>query len=193
MTDIQELLTEGEELQEEAKPSLKDSRYIKGYIVSILLIIGIAAISFYPLGLGFNQIYLLALLVVPAVLLLKGEVERHFVDYFITSEQVIMRRGILNQKTETTTYSNITDVTLNKALNERVFDVGDIRVNTAGHDGTTLVLNGLKDPERYKRMIENNMSGRGGAQSNPGFGDEGGFDNSGLDGDSNFDDDDFGL
>lgn len=115
-----------------------------------------------------------------------------------------MRTGILNQRTESTMYNNITDVTLNKKFNERIFDVGDIKVNTAGHDGTTLVLNGLKNPEEYKRNIENNINnaenGRGGQDFGGGNAfnggnsgnSGGGFDDSGL-GDSNFDDDDFGL
>lgn len=196
MSGIEDLLTEGEELQEKTSPSIGDSKYIKGYILSVLMIIGILAVSFYPLGLGFNQMYLLTLLVVPALLLTKSEIDRHFVDYYITSEQVILRYGILNQTTESTTYSNITDVTMNKALNERIFGVGDIHVNTAGHDGEAIVLNGLKNPEKYKRMIENNVNGSanagGGGFNDSGFDDGGGFDGDGGFDDGGFDNDGFG-
>lgn len=197
MSDIQDLLTQGEDLQEATGPSIGDSRYIKGYLLSVGMIIAILFGAFYPLGLGINQMYILALLVVPGALLAKSEIDRHFVTYYITSEQVILRYGILNQTTESTTYSNITDVTMNKALNERIFGVGDIHVNTAGHDGEAIVLNGLKNPEKYKRMIENNVNnsgGGGGGFNSSGFDDSGGggFEDDGGFDDSGFDDDGFG-
>ncbi len=185
MSDIQDLLTEGESVQESTSPSIKDSRYIKGYILSVVLTVLFVGLAFSGLDLGFNSMYFLLLLVVPAALVLKSEIERKFVSYYITDNQVIMRRGILNRTTESTSYSNITDVTLNEALNERIFNVGDIRVNTAGHDGTTLVLNGLENPEKYKRMIESNINQSAGSQGGSSFGD-GSFDNSGFD-DSGFD------
>lgn len=196
MSGIQDLLTQGEELQEETGPSIGDSKYIKGYLLSVLLIVAIVVAAFYPLGLGINQMYVLGLLVVPAALLVKSEIDRHFVTYYITSEQVILRYGILNQTTESTTYSNITDVTMNKAFNERIFGVGDIHVNTAGHDGEAIVLNGLKNPEKYKRMIENNVNNTsnagGGGFNDSGFEDDGGFDDNGGFDDSGFDSDGFG-
>lgn len=203
MSDIQELLTQGEQIEDTTNPSTLDSKFIGHYIVASLLFLGIVVLALTPglLGLNISGIYFLVLMLLPIAVVLKSEVQRRFVQYYITNQQVIMRRGIMNQKTESTMYNNITDVTLNKKFTERIFDVGDIKVNTAGHDGTSLILNGVKDPEEYKRRIENNIQqqsgGQGqqqGLQNNGGFGgnNSGGFDDSGL-GDSTFDDDDFGL
>lgn len=201
---IEDLLANGEEIQKRANPSIMDSSFVRSYVVSALLIIGTVALTIAPFDLGFSNLYFLVLLVVPLGLILKSEVQRKFIKYYITSQQVIERRGILNQTTESTMYENITDVKLSKALNERIFDVGDIKVNTAGHDGATIRLRGLKDPENYKRIIENNINAAEGSPSpgqNQGMGTNGfdnnsgddlggGLDDSGLDDDF---DDDFGL
>lgn len=210
-SDIEDLLANSEEIQKRANPSIMDSSFVKSYLISGLLTVGVLVLAFMPVDLGFNKLYLLVLLVVPAAIVLKSEIQRNFIKYYITSQQVIEKRGILSQTTESTMYENITDVKLSEAINERIFDVGDIKVNTAGHDGATILLRGLKDPESYKRTIENNINnaknggsgGRGfgngnGNNNGNGFGGNnsgnngGGLDDSGL-GDSSFDDDDFGL
>ncbi|MFB6174781.1 MAG: PH domain-containing protein [Candidatus Nanohalobium sp.] len=205
MSDIQELLTQGEQVEVKTSPSMLDTKFIGHYIVASLLFVGIIALALTPglLGLNISSIYFLVLLLLPVAVVLKSEVQRRFVQYYITNQQVIMRRGILNQKTESTMYNNITDVTLNKKFNERIFDVGDIKVNTAGHDGTTLILNGVKGPEEYKRKIENNIQQQNsGQRQQQGFQNNGNGNNGGLGGgdfgnsdfgDSDFGDDDFGF
>ncbi|MFB6115541.1 MAG: PH domain-containing protein [Candidatus Nanohalobium sp.] len=190
-SDIEEILTEGEQIQERTNPSVLDSKFIGSYILSSVLFVAVIVLTLSPglLNLGINGIYFLALLVIPVGIALKAELQRRFVQYYITNKQVIMREGVLNQSTESTMYGNITDVTLNEVINERIFDVGDIRVNTAGHDGTTLVLNGVKDPERYKREIESNINSmNGGNNSNQGFNDQS-FDNQGMGQGGGFDSD----
>lgn len=204
-SSIEELLADGEEVQNSTNPSIMDSSFVKSYAISGALVVGILAIAFLPLELPFSNFLILVLMVVPAGIVLRSELERRFIKYFITSQKVIERRGILSQTTESTMYENITDVKLSKDINERIFDVGDLKVNTAGHDGATIRLRGLKDPEQYKRTIENNINRAEGsptAENQQSFGgnsgmdssgDEfgGGFDDSGLDG--GIDDDDFGL
>lgn len=202
---IEELLADGEEVQKRTSPSIMDSSFVKSYLVAAALTLGIVALTALPLELPFSNFYILILLVVPLGIVAKSEAERRFIKYFITSQKVIERRGILSQTTESTMYENITDVKLSKNINERIFDVGDLKVNTAGHDGATIRLRGLKDPEQYKRTIENNINRAeggqqqgnqqsfGGGQDMGGSGDEfgGGLDDSGLEG--GIDDDDFGL
>lgn len=203
-SSIEELLAEGEQVQMRTSPSIMDSSFVKSYVIAAALTLGIFLISVLPFQLPFNTLYLNILLVVPLGIIVKSEVERKFIKYFITSQKVIERRGILSQTTESTMYENITDVKLSKDINERIFDVGDLKINTAGHDGATIRLKGLKDPEEYKRTIENNINGTGGTsqtgnQQNFGGGGMdssggefgGGLDDSGLDG--GLDDDDFGL
>jgi len=205
-SSIEELLADGEQVQKRTSPSIMDSSFVKSYVIATALTLGIFAISVLPLQLPFSPLYLNVLLVIPLGIVLRSEVERRFIKYFITSQKVIERRGILNQTTESTMYENITDVKLSKDINERLFDVGDLKVNTAGHDGATIRLRGLKDPEQYKRTIENNInkaegSPQPGQQNNFGGGNSnmggsqddlgGGLDDSDLGGLG--DDDDFGL
>lgn len=205
---IDDLLASNEEVQKSTSPSIMDSKFVKSYIVSAVLAIAIITVSLLPMNVGFNKLFLLVLLVGPALIIFKSELERRFINYYITSQQVIERRGIFSQTTESTMYENITDVKLSEAINERIFDVGDIKVNTAGHDGATIRLRGLKDPESYKRLIENNINraegngqgqqGLGGANLGSGnSGESGGFQDSGIEdsdiGDSGLGDDDFGL
>lgn len=202
---IEDLLTANEEVQKSTSPSIMDSSFVKGYIISAVLMVAIIGLTLVPLDLGFNKLYFFVLLVVPGFIVLKSEIKRYFIDYYITTDKVIERRGIFNQTTESTMYENITDVKLSEAINERIFNVGDIKVNTAGHDGATIRLRGLKDPKSYKRTIENNINRAGGSSGgqqgfgggnnfggNSGGSSGGGFDDSGL-GDSDFNDDDFGL
>jgi len=205
-SSIGELLADGEQVQVRTSPSIMDSSFVKSYVVASVLAIGIFVTSILPIQLPFNSLYLNVLLVFPLGIVLKSEVERRFIKYFVTSQKVIERRGMLSQTTESTMYENITDVKLSKDINERLFDVGDLKVNTAGHDGATIRLRGLKDPEQYKRTIENNInkaegSPRPGQQNSFGSGNSdvggsqddlgGGLEDSDLGGIG--DDDDFGL
>lgn len=197
---IEDLLASNEEVQKHTSPSIMDSKFVKSYVVSAVFGIAVITVALLPVNLGFNNFYLLVLLIGPALIILKSEIERRFVRYYITSQQVIERRGIFSQTTESTMYENITDVKLTEAINERIFDVGDIKVNTAGHDGSTIRLRGLKDPESYKRLIEdniNNSKGKTGGQQgfNGGNNNFGGGNNGGSGGgfdDSDFGDSDFG-
>lgn len=203
-SSVEELLADGEEIQERANPSIMDSGFVKTYVISTVLVIGISVLSFAPINWPFNNLYIMSLMAVPLALILRSELDRRFIKYYITSQKVIERRGVLNQTTESTMYENITDVRLSKDINERVFDVGDLKVNTAGHDGATIMLRGLKDPEQYKRTIENNINRTEGSPQPAGqnFGGGGGLEESGEDfggglddsdiGDD-FDDEDFGL
>lgn len=198
-SEIEDLLANGEEIQRRANPSIMDSSFVKSYTISAFMIVGIFALALAPLGLGFDQFYFLGLFVIPLAIIGRSEFQRRFIRYYITSQQVIERRGVLSQTTESTMYENITDVKMNKDINERIFDVGDLKINTAGHDGATIRLRGLKDPENYKKVIEDNINRAEGNSTNQNFGgNNGGFeDNSGggLDGgldDSSLGDADFG-
>ncbi|MFB6181230.1 MAG: PH domain-containing protein [Candidatus Nanohalobium sp.] len=190
-SDVDELLMESETLQEKAYPSIKDTTFIGSYLIAGVMTVAVLALAASPsiMGLSFPGYWFLGLLIIPLAFFIRVEVKRRFIEYFITDQKVIERRGLLSQTTESTMYENITDVRLNESLLERIFDVGDIKVNTAGHDGATIKLKGVKNPERVKTMIESNINSRESGGVGGGLGSDSGSSGSDFDDDLDFDSD----
>lgn len=151
-----ELLERGEELEESIHPSRFDTRFFRLYLVSVLLTLLVAAgVAFeYSRGLlPFSQNYLLAGLALPFLLVVYTEIKRQFVMYHFTDRKVITEKGILNKTIVSVYYSDVTHTQLNQKIQERIFDVSDLEVDTAGEHQTELWLNGLKNPHHYKKLI----------------------------------------
>ncbi len=155
-SSVDELLERGEELEESVHPSRFDTRFFRLYLVSFLLTVLVAAgVAFeYSRGLlPFSQNYLLAGLLIPLLLVVYTEFKRQFVMYHFTDRKVITEKGILNKTIVSIYYSDVTHTQLNQKIQERIFDVSDLEVDTAGEHNTELWLNGLKNPQHYKKMI----------------------------------------
>ena len=149
-----------EKLQKSAKPSRFDSRYLRKYFLGFFLTLAISGgilgtwyYGYYS-RLPFNAIYILNLFFIPLSVFVTAELRRAFTMYHITDQKIVNETGILSKNIVTVYYTNITHTNLNKEFEERIFNVGDLNIATAGQDKMEVVLNGLKDPTKYKGYID---------------------------------------
>ena len=156
LSQVQDFIDDDEKLIETTNPSLFDTNYSKNFILGIgtvlvltlLLVIKTAGmIEAVPYQLIF------AAFLLPAYLLSDVFTRRMFVMYHFTDRKILEEDGILNKEYKSINYDDIDNVKLKKELEERIFDVGDVYVDTAGRDKTEIVLEGLNNPERYQSEI----------------------------------------
>lgn len=166
---VQELLDSDEELQRSVNPSVFDTKYIKSFLAAVGLFLGItillAANTILSLGLSNGLLFLLYIL--PGFLALKSFFERHMVIYHFTDREIIEEEGFFNKDFNSIPYQRIQDVVLDEEIEERIFDVGDLHIRTAGTDNSEQILNGLRNPESYKVVVSrrsSSSSGTGGKE-----------------------------
>jgi len=153
---VNEILGENEKLEETLNPSVFDSRYFFTYLFVAILILGIVAGTFYVSGnfeLPFNPLYLLLLNVLPVLYVLKTEMRRRFIMYHFTDSKIIVEKGIFDKTWQSLYYSDITHAELVQNFEERIFDVSDLHIATAGESSMEVTLNGVKDPHRYHKKV----------------------------------------
>lgn len=161
---VEDLLADDERLQRTINPSRFDSTYLRSFVIAFfLVVIGVGIV-----GVGFlEQMMRLAapvgVLVAVAGLLIASmaEVRRRFVMYHITDRKVIEETGIIDKEVVTVAFDQIANTAIDEDLQERLFDVGDIYISTAGTDTTEMVLNGVKDPAGFKVDLEELYMGEG--------------------------------
>ena len=156
LSSVDKILSEDEVLEETLNPSLFDTRYFARYIVSLLGILIISSLTAYistNYSLPFNGIYLSSLVVLPILYGAYTEVGRRFKMYHFTDQKIIMEHGILDKQWKSLYYSDVTHVEMIQNIEERIFGVSDLYVDTAGESGTELTLNGVDQPHRIQKMI----------------------------------------
>ena len=78
--------------------------------------------------------------------------------YVITNKRIMYRKGILSEEVKSATFKHITSVHLRKSLLGRIFNVGDLIIDTAGSGlGVDFVWRGVEDPASVKRKIEKHI------------------------------------
>lgn len=151
--------------------NLRPTRLIalKLYIAWIFLWI-LAAIAFLdPTGViadwrlfGFRlQSYLGALLgIVGLASVLYAEFSRLVIKYTVTDSRIIRKDGIIRRKTNQMPFNKVERVELNQGLIQRIFNLGDIVLDT-GED--TIVLQSLGNVE----VVQEELSKQVAAHSRP--------------------------
>lgn len=167
LSKVEELIEEGEQLQETTHPSRLNRTYVLWYTLGavVALLDGVfvyAAGSFpvQPVWWVYVLVFLIALLLAGI-----GELRRSFVMYHFTDRKLAKETGILNKSLETVHYERVTETVLEETFWQRIFDLGDLSINTAGTDTTEVVLRGIKQPERYKVMIGDRAMGETGTRT----------------------------
>lgn len=154
-SSVEELLADDEELIESVKPAKTDSRYFKGYFLAAVLFV-VLSVLVYGLNvfIGLNPIIAALVVIAPLLIAVKTEVERRFVMYHFTDRKIVVERGIFSKNFYSVNYDKITHVETIESFQERLFNVSDIHLHTAGEDEQEIVLNGVKDASRYRVMID---------------------------------------
>jgi uncharacterized membrane protein YdbT with pleckstrin-like domain len=77
------------------------------------------------------------------------------IDYRLTTQRLIFRRGILHQVTDRTEMIDIDDVQVSQGIVERMLGVGTIRLLSSDTSDPTLVMRGIDDALNVAHMIDN--------------------------------------
>lgn len=102
---------------------------------------------------GFALITLSSGVIFSASLLMNHYAKR----YFLTNFRLIIRSGLFSKKLTYVQYDKIQNVRISKNIGERMMDMGDIYVDTAGGDEIEIVILDIPDPEKMHRMILQGM------------------------------------
>src|SRR6185369_15509028 len=114
----------------ELRPSVKIIKL--GYLLCVLLAIGIAA---YLLAIHNQDERLWALLAIPAlglIILAVRHMRRRLIKLTILEDRLRYETGLLSKSTRTMELTKIQDVRVDQSLGQRMLDIGDLSLETAG-------------------------------------------------------------
>ncbi len=85
-------------------------------------------------------------------------------EYAVTDEAVIMKRGIFWKKRATVPYKKITNIDITQGPLQRMLNFGSLHIQTAGAGGAPgavaeIVMEGIRDLEGLKNSIMANVAG----------------------------------
>lgn len=142
-------LAEGEEVAVEFRPHW--SRILREVII-----LAIALVAAVLVAVVFNEArrgWALAIVVgVALVVTLPNIVNWLTSDYTITNQRVISRRGFLSSVTREVPLDVINTVAHRQNAFERIFDSGDLLIESAGSQGQN-VFHDIVDPEHIKGVV----------------------------------------
>jgi uncharacterized membrane protein YdbT with pleckstrin-like domain len=156
LSSVEKILEEGEELEETVNSSLFDTRYFAKYVFSLLgvLLVSLGVVYLESnFSLPFEGYYLSALVIIPILYGGYTEVQRRFKMYHFTDRKIILEQGILDKQWKSLYYTDVTHVELIQNIEERIFGVSDLYIDTAGEAGTELTLNGVDRPHYFQKKI----------------------------------------
>lgn len=81
------------------------------------------------------------------------EIIRRSTNYYITNKRIIYEYTFMSRKITSINYSNIRDIHLRQSFTQRIFNIGDIYIDTSGSSGTEMIIKGIKNPRDFKRKI----------------------------------------
>jgi len=135
-------------------------------LVVIMCIIGLL-LMVYRLMLWLNTSYSAAetytviaciVFMFALILLVKVEYKIWSVRYALTTERIMYSKGIFSEDFKSTIYSKITDIGLLQTFFDKIFDTGELTMNTAGGDDIEIVFEKISRPHEVKRMISDKQT-----------------------------------
>lgn len=78
-------------------------------------------------------------------------------NYVITNKRIIASLGWLSKKHVFIEYKMITDTEIRQDFFQRLMNVGDLLINTAGSSKKELILKGIDNPIEIKKAIDTNL------------------------------------
>ena len=127
----------------ELRPSVKIIKL--GYLLCVLVAIGIAA---YLLAIHNEDERLWALLAIPALgllILAVRHMRRRLIKLTILDDRLRYETGLLSKSTRTMELTKIQDVRVDQKLGQRMLDIGDLSLETAG-ESSRIVMRSIDNP-----------------------------------------------
>jgi len=133
--------------------SLKRSRrsFIFNYIIGtvLLLYIFFSGVFFIDKGITFLFITL------TLIFFLEPEGVLSYRSYHIKEENITEERGFISKKRITIPHTSISNITMNKNIIGRILGFGDIAITSFSGEKESIILRGVKHPEKLFNLIEN--------------------------------------
>jgi len=122
-------------------------KFVKlGYVVSLLLAVGIAV---YLFSIHNEDERMWALLALPALVALFAairHIQRRLITLTITGDRLRYEAGLLSKTTRTMELAKIQDVRVDQTLGQRLLNIGDLSLETAG-ETSRIVIESIDRPQ----------------------------------------------
>lgn len=140
-------LTEGETVVWRGNPVVY--HYLHGFLLALALFGVAAAVAvFWPFASVATGWIPAAIVVAVGVLVaLRTLLAWRSVQYVVTTEEVYVRRGLVSRTVTNLRMDRIQNTSFTQSLGGRLFSYGDVEIDTAGSEGTEVVLRNVGDPE----------------------------------------------
>ena len=116
---------------------------------------------------GFATFFLLLIFgtlgfVLGLILFLVIELVRRNNRYYVTNSRVAhdFTFYFIARKTSSTVYNKIQDLHLFQGLIGRIFNIGTLKINTAGSHIVEITFEGIKNPLLIKKLVEKHLTPR---------------------------------
>ena len=132
------------------RPSLK---FIKaGYVCALLVVCAAVIVHYKYLAVQYPQPYLPIASVIVLLWPIKRHLQRQSVKLTLSGEKLRYQTGLTSKSTRIIQLPKVQDVRFIQSIWQRVFDVGDISIETAG-ENSRLVVENLDQPRELAEQI----------------------------------------
>ena len=131
--NLKKHLQKGEKIIYEGTP--KWIGYFWGFILALITIPTGIIMTYYFSWYYFTLIIVLTV-VIPIIIVLRIILSKLSTKYAITNKRVIARRGILSENFKSSTFKHITSLGAKQGIIGKIFNFGNIIVNTSGSGGS---------------------------------------------------------
>ena len=77
----------------------------------------------------------------------------------VTDDQTTLRKGLLSKETSDVFHDNVRNIQVKQSFFQRLMGVGYVGISSAGQAGIEIEINGIRDPERVKQIIDDCRDG----------------------------------
>ena len=93
-------------------------------------------------------------IVIPIMILVYTEINVRATKYVVDDKNVIYKYKFLVIREKKISKKDITDVSLTQGLIQRLFNIGDLHINTAGSHFMEMKWVGVENPEKVRSLIK---------------------------------------
>ena len=123
----------------------------------------IIELSGSPVWGGYWLPFLLALLFIwtifiPILIVVYIVLHKNSTKFFVTNKRVAARMGIVSEVFKASTFKHITSIKVRQGLIGKIFDYGDVIIDTAGTgSGVAFRWGSIPNPIKVKNLIEQHI------------------------------------
>ena len=78
----------------------------------------------------------------------------------VTDDQTTLRKGLLSKETSDVFHNNVRNIQVKQTFFQRLMGVGYVGISSAGQSGIEIEINGIRDPDRVKQIIDDCRDGK---------------------------------